>query len=91
MIFNGFECQIINFKDITVEKKLKSEKEKGRLLNKVCSFIHHEMIDPLKANIKFVEYLIQYLNNDVSLKETAQLIVISSKTVLFRAHDILDH
>ena len=91
MIFNGFECQILNFKDITVEKQLKSEKEKGRLLNKLCSSIHHEMIDPLKANIKFVEYLIQYLNNDVSLKETAQLIVISSKTVLFHAHDILDH
>ena len=47
------------------------------------------MLGPLRSNIEFAEYLIDHIQ-DKALKKKAELILISSKLVLFHADDLLD-
>ena len=51
--------------------------------------VHHEMLGPLKINVEFATQLIKHIT-DVDLKKKAELILISSKLVLFHADDLLD-
>ena len=91
LTFNGKDCQVLNFTDITMYKRLKHEEEKTRLLNMLNHSTHHEMIGPLKANIEFAENLKRLCREDPVNCELANIIVISSKLLLFHANDLLDH
>ena len=90
MNYDGTECQVLNFKDITVKRRLKIEEEKSRLLNTVWSSVHHEMLGPLKSNIDFAKILLDKLETDSYLHRIAQLILISSNLVVFHANTMLD-
>ena len=47
------------------------------------------MLVPLRSNVEFAEYLIKHLTQS-SMKRKAQLILISSKLLMFHANDLLD-
>lgn len=80
---------MLNFIDISTHKKLKIEEEKSKQLRTLSASVHHEMLGPLKSNVEFAEYLIKHLK-DPTLQKKSELILISSKLVLFHADDLLD-
>ena len=43
LLFNGKQCQVLNFTDITMYKQLKQEEEKNKLLATLNTSVHHEM------------------------------------------------
>ena len=59
--FNNKECQVLNFTDITTQKRLKLEEEKSRMLTILNTTVHHEMLGPLTANVDLSERLIRDL------------------------------
>ena len=63
MTFNDKDCQVLNFTDITTQKRLKLEEEKSRMLSSLNTIVHHEMLGPLTANVDFSERLIRYLKD----------------------------
>ena len=89
ILFDGKECQLLNFSDITTYKLLKKEEEKSRLLSMLNTSVHHEMLGPLRANLEVSERLIRNLEQS-KLREMAKTIHISSKLVMFHANDLLD-
>ena len=52
--------------------------------------IHHEMIGPLKVNVEICDNLIKYLQENLVCLEMAKTIKVTSKLLLFHAHDMLD-
>ena len=52
LTFNGKDCQVLNFTDMTMYLQLKREEEKSRLLSALNTSVHHEMLAPLKANME---------------------------------------
>ena len=66
LTFNGKDCQVLNFTDLTMYVKLRREEEKSRLLSTLNMSIHHEMLGPLKANVDMASYLIKNLNRENS-------------------------
>ena len=69
--------------------RLKGEQEKSKQLMTLSASVHHEMLSPLRINVEVAKHLIDHISNP-SLKEKAELILISSKLVLFHADDLLD-
>ena len=63
LIFNEKECQMLNFMDITSFKKLEAVKETNKLLKALNASVHHEMINPLKANAEMCERLLKSLQS----------------------------
>ena len=59
------------------------------MLANLSTTVHHEMLGPLRSNVEFAEYLVKHSQN-AAHKKKAQLILISSKMVLFHANDLLD-
>ena len=53
LTFNEKECVVLNFTEITTQKRLKREVEKCNLLTTLCTSVHHEMLSPLKTNVEF--------------------------------------
>ena len=45
--FNGLECQLLKFTDVSIYQQYKEQKEKTELLNSLNTSVHHEMICPL--------------------------------------------
>ena len=86
--FNDTECQVLNFRDITPFKQLKQEQDVSNLHKSLSASVHHEMIGPLRSNVQLAESLVESLTND-SLKKKAELVLITSKLVLFHADDLL--
>ena len=89
LLFNGKECQVINFTDITTYKRLKYEEEMNRMLKTLNSTVHHEMIAPLKSNLELSMRLIRKLK-DKSLKQMAQTIFTATQILIMHANDLLD-
>ncbi len=58
LLFNGKECQLLKFTDISMYKRLKQKKEKINMMTALNTSVHHEMAGPLKANLEFSERLI---------------------------------
>ena len=52
--------------------------------------IHHEMIGPLKTNVHIAESLMRLLSDNPACLELVQMIGITSKLIMFQAHDMLD-
>ena len=63
LTFNDSECQLLNFTDITMYRRLKKEEETNRFLKTLNASVHHEMIGPLKVNVELCERLISKLPN----------------------------
>ena len=61
--FNDSDCVVLNFQDITTQRKLKHEQEKGRLMSTLYSSVHHEMLGPLKASSEAAVRLIRKLKD----------------------------
>ena len=70
ILFDGKECQLLNFSDITTYRLLKKEEEKSRLLSTLSTSVHHEMLDPLRTNLEVSERLIRNLEKK-KLREMA--------------------
>ena len=79
----------MNFTDVTTQKRLRNEQEKSKQLMTLSASVHHEMLGPLRINVEFATHLIEHITNP-SLRKKAELILISSKLVLFHADDLLD-
>ena len=92
LTFNGEECRVLNFTDITTYKRLKQEEETSTLLRTINQSVHHEMLGPLKTNVEIAEQLSALCSkyNLKKLKEMTQIIFISSKGLLLHANDLLD-
>ena len=90
MSYNGEECQVLNFTDITSYKRLKREEETNRLLKILMTSISHEIIGPLKTNVQISACLIKALKEQNKLKEMVETILISSQLVMHHATDLLD-
>ena len=88
MSFNDEECQVLNFRDITPLKRLKQEQETSDLIKSLSTSVHHEMIGPLRSNVQFAQQLIDHISQP-QLRKKAELILITSKLVLFHADDLL--
>ena len=58
LLFNGKECQVLNFTDITLYMQLRKQEEKNKLLTTLNTSVHHEMLGPLKANVDFASRLV---------------------------------
>ena len=71
MTFNDKECQVLNFTDITTQKRLKLEEEKSEMLTALNTSVHHEMLSPLKSNVEFSQRLIRDLCKQPQLQEVA--------------------
>ena len=89
LTFNDQECQVMNFIDVTVQRRLNQVQEKSEQLGTLSASVHHEMLGPLRSNVDFAETLVKHLRSP-TMKKKAQLISISSKLVLFHANDLLD-
>ena len=63
LIFNGKECVVLNFQDLSLFRRLKAEQEKGRLMSNLYSSVHHEMLGPLKNNVETSLRLIRSLSD----------------------------
>ena len=61
--FNDSDCVVLNFQDITTQRKLKHQEEKGRLMSTLYSSVHHEMLGPLKASSEAAVRLIRGLQD----------------------------
>ena len=65
------------------------EKDKMKLLQTLNATVHHEMMSPLKANVKLSKDLRNKLINPRH-KKMADLIYSSSSLILLHASDLLD-
>ena len=89
LTLNDQDCTVLNFSDISAIKRLKQVEEENKQITALSSSTHHEMLVPLKSNVEFAECLIRHLTQD-DMKKKAQLILISSKLIMFHANDLLD-
>ena len=89
LTFNDKECQVFNIKDITIMKRLKLEKEKSRLLNTLCTSVHHEVLGPLKVNAECSLRILR-LTDDPHLTKIAKTIHFSSKLLILHSNDLID-
>ena len=89
LIFNDQECQVLNFTDITLYKRLEHQEETNWMLKALNASVHHDMLAPLKASIDMSKRLLKILRNP-NHQEMAKSILISSKFLMFHANDLLD-
>ena len=59
LTFNDEECDVINFTDISTYDDLKKKQESYNLLKKLNAQVHHEMLVPLKVNVKMATRLLK--------------------------------
>ena len=78
LIFNGKECQILNFTDLTTYRRLEQEKEANNLLKTLNASVHHEMIAPLKGNIELLMRLLKGLKKHREQKQMVSTIIITT-------------
>lgn len=58
------------------------------MLKSLSTSVHHEMIGPLRSNVQFASEIIDHISQP-ALKRKAELMLITSKLLLFHADDLL--
>ena len=89
IIFAKKECQVLNITDVTSVIKLEREREKYRLMKKLNTSVHHEMIAPLRAQMIISKSLAKSCT-ELKSKQMAKLMTLSSNLLLLHAQDLLD-
>ena len=89
MDFDGKESQLLTFNDMTVYKRLQVEENKNRQLKSLNASMQHEILTPLKINLKVAEGLSE-LKDLHKVREMAQVISVSCKIMLFHTNNSLD-
>ena len=59
LTFDDQECRVINFTDISAYEDLKKKHESYNLLKKLNAQVHHEMLVPLRVNVKMANRLLK--------------------------------
>ena len=68
--FKELECQLITFTDVSIYQQLKDQEERSEKLNSLNTSVHHEMVCPLRINVRIAEELLQ-LVEDMKIKRMA--------------------
>ena len=87
--FDGRDCRLLTFTNLTSYKKLKEQEEMAQRIETMNASIHHEMLTPLAINVEVADRLKEQVQGD-DLKDMAEVIVVNSKIVMFHANDLLD-